>query len=49
MLSAAVPPCQCFTPGGVQTTSPAVIRFFSPPSCWTQPVPAVTTSVCPAG
>src|SRR5437867_9070347 len=45
----AVAPCQCFTPGGVHTTSPGLITCFSPPSCCTQPVPAVTIRICPSG
>ena len=45
----SVAPCQCFTPGGVQMTSPGLIWIFSPPSCCTQPVPDVTISVWPAG
>src|SRR5918998_1397046 len=42
-------PCQCFTPGGVHTTSPSPISSTAPPHCWTRPVPAVTTSSCPSG
>src|SRR5262245_42980576 len=45
----SVAPCQCLTPGGVQITSPGLISCFGPPSCWIQPVPAVTISSCPAG
>src|SRR4051795_7171639 len=45
----AVGPCQCFTPGGVQITSPGLISRFSPPSSCTQPVPDVTIRIWPAG
>src|SRR5205807_4215940 len=49
MAALDVAPCQCFTPGGVQMTSPGLISCFAPPACCTQPVPAVTTSVWPSG
>src|SRR4051794_711898 len=49
MLFAAVAPCQCFTPGGAQTTSPGLISRFAPPSSCTHPVPDMTMSVCPPG
>ena len=45
----AVAPCQCFTPAGVQTTSPSRISRFGPCHSCTQPTPAVTMSTCPAG
>src|SRR3954470_19898005 len=48
-LVAAVAPCQCFTPGGVQITSPAFISRFGAFHSWTQPAPPITSSVCPAG
>src|SRR5687767_5116241 len=44
-----VAPCQCFTPGGNQTTSPGRISCTEPPSRCTQPRPDVTMSVCPNG
>src|ERR1700742_5098350 len=44
-----VAPCQCLSLGGHQTTSPARISTFGPPSLCTQPHPCVTTSVCPSG
>src|SRR5919107_1461030 len=44
-----VAPCQCRSLGGHQTTSPARISTFGPPSLCTQPQPCVTTSVCPSG
>ena len=44
-----VAPCQCFSPGANQTTSPGRISSTGPPSRWTQPQPAVTISVCPSG
>src|SRR5713226_6244140 len=38
-------PCQCFSPGGNQITSPGRISSIGPPSRWTQPQPAVTMRV----
>src|SRR5882757_53706 len=35
------PPCQCFSPGGIQTTSPALLS--------TRPTPEITYSVWPRG
>src|SRR5215213_3766177 len=45
----AVAPCQCLTPGAIQTTSPGRISSTGPPSRCTQPIPAVTTSTWPSG
>ena len=42
-------PCQCFSPGGNQTTSPGRISSIGPPSRCTRPKPAVTISVWPSG
>ena len=42
-------PCQCFSPGGNQTMSPARISSIGPPSRCTRPQPKVTISVCPSG
>src|SRR3981189_2230815 len=44
-----VAPCQCFSPGGHQTTSPGRISCFGPPSLCTHPHPEVTIRVCPSG
>ena len=44
-----VAPCQCFTPGGNQTTSPGRISSIGPPSACTQPSPDVTIRVWPSG
>src|SRR5215813_13999299 len=44
-----VAPCQCFSLGGHQTTSPGRISTFGPPSLCTQPTPDVTISICPSG
>src|SRR4051794_36961904 len=44
-----VAPCQCLTPGGNQTTSPGWTSSTGPPSCRTQPQPAVMIKVCPSG
>src|SRR6266702_224327 len=44
-----VAPCQCFSPGGNQTTSPGRISSIGPPSRWTRPDPAVTISTWPSG
>lgn len=38
-------PCQCFSPGANQTTSPGLISSTGPPQRWARPQPAVTTSV----
>ena len=38
-------PCQCFSPGGIQTTSPGRISSTGPPHRCTRPAPDVTTSV----
>src|SRR4051812_5636814 len=45
----AVAPCQCFSPGGQTTTSPARISLLAPPWHCTQPQPDVTTSLWPSG
>jgi AraC-like DNA-binding protein len=37
-------PCQCFSPGGNQTTSPGRISSIGPPQRCTRPEPAVTTN-----
>src|SRR5665213_2785364 len=42
-------PCQCFSPGANQITSPGRISSIGPPSRCARPHPAVTTSVCPRG
>src|SRR6266851_1854902 len=49
MRLVVVAPCQCFTFGGIQMTSPGWICRRSPPDSCTQPVPDVTMSVWPAG
>src|SRR5512132_2721221 len=45
----AVAPCQCFTPGGVQITSPGLTSRFSPFHSCTQPTPDVLIRLWPAG
>src|SRR5207248_620554 len=42
-------PCQCFSPGENQTTSPGRISSTGPPHRCARPRPAVTTSVWPSG
>ncbi len=42
-------PCQCFSPGGNQTTSPDRISSIGPPHRCARPHPAVTNRVCPSG
>src|SRR5438874_9785076 len=44
-----VAPCQCFSPGGNQTTSPGRISSIGPPQRCAQPQPAVTIKVWPSG
>src|SRR6185503_8280785 len=40
-----VAPCQCFSPGGNQTTSPGLISSIGPPQRCAHPSPDVTISV----
>jgi len=40
MAVVGVAPCQCFSPGGNETTSPGWISSIGPPSRCTQPQPA---------
>src|SRR5919107_377031 len=42
-------PCQCFSPGSNQTTSPGRSASIGPPSRWARPKPAVTMSAWPRG
>ena len=49
MAVVAVAPCQCFSPGENQTTSPGRISSTGPPSRCTRPQPAVTIRVWPSG
>src|SRR5882762_2154521 len=49
MAVVVVAPCQCFSFGGHQTTSPGRISIFGPPSLCTHPHPYVTIRVCPSG
>src|SRR5882762_7610667 len=49
MAVVVVAPCQCFSFGGHQTTSPGRISSFGPPSLCTHPQPDVTIRVCPSG
>src|SRR5262245_1258166 len=44
-----VAPCQCFSPGGNQTTSPGRISSIGPPQRCAQPQPAVTIRAWPSG
>src|SRR5437762_1220408 len=44
-----VAPCQCFSPGGNQITSPGRISSAVPPQRCAQPQPAVTIRVWPSG
>src|SRR6266849_5656494 len=46
---ADVAPCQCFLPGGHQTTSPGRISSLGSPQHCVQPHPEVTINVCPSG
>src|SRR6266436_9847996 len=49
MAVVAVAPCQCFSPGGNQTTSPGRIFSIVPPQRCARPQPAVTMRVWPSG
>src|SRR5712691_10697342 len=49
MAVVAVAPCPCFSPGGIQITSPARISSIGPPSRCARPQPAVTIRVWPSG
>src|SRR5437588_8522714 len=42
-------PCQCFSSGGNQTTSPGRISSTGPPQRCTRPQPAVTIRIWPRG
>src|SRR5689334_22329494 len=42
-------PCQCFSPGGNQITSPGRISSTGLPQHWARPQPAVTINVWPNG
>src|SRR5712692_4227965 len=42
-------PCQCFSPGGIQTTSPGRISSIGLPQRCARPQPAVTIRVWPSG
>src|SRR5436190_11230032 len=44
-----VAPCQCFSPGGNQITSPGRISSIGPSQRCAQPQPAVTIKVWPSG
>src|SRR5438132_8986790 len=44
-----VAPCQCFSLGGNQTTSPGRISSIGPPQRCAHPSPAVTINVWPNG
>src|SRR5262245_45706639 len=45
----AVAPCQCFSPGENQITSPGLICSIGPPQRCARPQPDVTIKVCPRG
>ncbi len=45
MAVVGVAPCQCFSAGGIQTTSPGWTSSTGPPSRWTQPTPDAMISV----
>src|SRR5205807_1329275 len=49
MAVVAVAPCQCFSPGANQITSPGRISSIGPPQRCARPQPAVTISVWPSG
>ena len=49
LTGAGVAPCQCFSPGGIQTVSPARTCRIGPPQVCTWPMPDVMCKVCPSG
>src|SRR5437899_806989 len=49
MAVVAVAPCQCFSPGANQITSPGPMSSIGPPRRCTRPWPAVTIRVWPSG
>src|SRR5437763_5244617 len=49
MAVVGVAPCQCFSPGGNQITSPGRISSTGPPQRCARPQPAVTIKVWPSG
>ena len=49
MAVVGVAPCQLFSPGGNQTTSPARISSIGPPQRCARPQPAVTIRIWPSG
>src|SRR5918995_1147273 len=49
MAVVAVAPCQCFSLGGIQTTSPGRISSTGPSQRCTRPQPAVTIRIWPSG
>src|SRR5213595_1177135 len=49
MAVVAAAPCQCFSPGGIQITSPGRISSIGPPQRCARPEPAVTIKVWPSG
>src|SRR5208282_1417609 len=49
MAVSGAAPCQCFSPGGNQTTSPGRISSMGPPQRCARPQPVVTIRVCPSG
>src|SRR5437667_4537532 len=49
MAVVGVAPCQCFSPGENQTTSPGRISSIGPPHRCAHPRPDVTINACPSG
>src|SRR3979411_2885823 len=49
MAVVAVAPCQCFSPGGLQTPSPGRLSSTGPPQRCARPKPLVTIKVWPSG
>src|SRR5271166_1384998 len=49
MAVAGEAPCQCFSPGANQTTSPGRISWIAPPQRCDRPQPAVTIRIWPRG
>ena len=49
MVVSGPAPCQCFSPGAIQTVSPGRISRIGSPHSWMRPTPETTCKVWPSG